>query len=50
MTSAVSVLALGIEVSPAAAPTHSPHGGENGPGGKAGVKAACFAPRIGREP
>ena len=32
MTSAVSVLALGIEVPHAATPAHSPHGGENGPG------------------
>ncbi len=32
MTSAVSVLALGIEVSPAATPAHSPHGGELGRG------------------
>jgi hypothetical protein len=31
MTSAVSVLALGIEVPPAATPAHSPHGGENVP-------------------
>jgi hypothetical protein len=32
MTSAVSVLALGIEVSPAATTAHSPHGGEMGRG------------------
>jgi hypothetical protein len=49
MTSAVSVLALGTEVSPAATPPHSPHGGETGRG-KACVKAAFCAPRSGREP
>ena len=32
MTSVVSVLALGIEVSTAATPAHSPHGGEMGRG------------------
>jgi len=30
VTSGVSVLALGIEVSPVATPAHSPHGGETG--------------------
>jgi hypothetical protein len=32
MTSAVSVLVLGIEVLPRATPAHSPHGGETGRG------------------
>jgi hypothetical protein len=44
MTSAVSVLGLGIEVSPAATPAHSPHGGEASRGA-ACVKPAFSAPR-----
>jgi len=50
MTSAVSVLALGIEVSPATTPAHSPHGGENGRGERLVSRPRIMRREAVREP
>jgi len=49
MTSVAPVLVSGFEARRATL-AHSPHGGENVPGVRLGVKAASCAPRSGREP